>query len=244
MRRSASLLACVNWAWISPRCAGRAWSCPYFDRDFLHVREIIESGLLGDIFLIKLYRHQFQRRNDWQTLKEFGGGQLLNWGPHIIDHALQLMQSPSRLMWSHLNRIQAAGDAEDHVKLILQGDNDRVVDIEISGGMPLPTPLYQVYGTRGSLSLAGSEITLKYLDRKVAMPKLEADPGTPQQSFGQSGTFQAAKMEWTEECIPVRPAVETDFWEELYRSIRLNKPFPVTTEDALNVVRMVEAARQ
>ncbi|OUS75262.1 hypothetical protein B1748_17355 [Paenibacillus sp. MY03] len=213
-----------------------------FDSDFLHVREIIDSGLLGDIFLIKLYRHQFQRRNDWQTLKVFGGGQLLNWGPHIIDHALQLMQSPSRLAWSRLDTIQAAGDAEDHVMLILEGDNGRVIEIEISGGMPLPAPWYQVYGTRGTLALTDSVISLKYLDRSFALPELKADSGTPEQHFGKTGTFNAAEVEWIEERIPVK-AAETDFWQELYASIRRNQVFSVTTTEALQVVRMIAEAK-
>lgn len=28
------------------------------------------------------------------TPREFGGGQLLNWGPHIIDQSLRLLGSP------------------------------------------------------------------------------------------------------------------------------------------------------
>ena len=58
--------------------------------DFLKVKEIIDSGKLGRIVLIKIAYHGFGRRWDWQTLKKFGGGTLNNTGPHAIDHALQL----------------------------------------------------------------------------------------------------------------------------------------------------------
>lgn len=53
---------------------------------FEKVNEIIDSGVLGDVFSIKLTRNGYSRRCDWQTISEFGGGQLLNWGPHIVDH--------------------------------------------------------------------------------------------------------------------------------------------------------------
>lgn len=216
-----------------------------FDPDFLHVCEIMESGILGEVILIKLYRHSFQRRNDWQTLKEFGGGQLLNWGPHIIDHALRLMQATARLKWSHLDQVQAAGDAEDHLKLILEGDNGRVIDIEISGGMAISAPAYQLYGTRGSLVLTGTEIQLKYIRTDMPLLALEADPGTPGQSFGRTGTFKAADdVEWIEETIPVKPAHPIDFWEALYHSIRLGEPFHITTDEALSVVEIITEAKR
>ena len=65
-----------------------------FEAAFQHISEIIASGKLGEIYFIKLNRHSFQRRFDWQALRSFGGGQLNNWGPYLIDHArLSLLSS-------------------------------------------------------------------------------------------------------------------------------------------------------
>ena len=50
-----------------------------FEAAFSHIREIIRSGKLGHIFEIKLCRHNYQWRADWQTILDCGGGQLLNW---------------------------------------------------------------------------------------------------------------------------------------------------------------------
>ena len=47
-----------------------------FEAAFQHVREIIDSGLLGDIYEIKLNRQFYQRRDDWQALTSCGGGML------------------------------------------------------------------------------------------------------------------------------------------------------------------------
>ena len=62
-----------------------------FEPTFQHVREIIDSGLLGEVYEIKLRRQGFGRRDDWQTILKCGGGQLLNWGPHLVDHALRFL---------------------------------------------------------------------------------------------------------------------------------------------------------
>ncbi|MGE9292944.1 MAG: Gfo/Idh/MocA family protein, partial [Puniceicoccales bacterium] len=59
-----------------------------FEAPFNNIKGIIASGKLGQVVEIKLCRHSYFRRSDWQTLLSCGGGQLNNWGPHIIDHAL------------------------------------------------------------------------------------------------------------------------------------------------------------
>lgn len=215
-----------------------------FDPDFLHVREMIGSGLLGEVYLIRLNRHNYQRRSDWQTIKAFGGGQLLNWGPHIVDHGLCLLQSPVTSIWSDLKQVAAAGDAEDHLKIIMKGENGRVVDIEISGGVAIPSPTYQVYGTKGSLTATGREIRLRYLDPGVPLAELEADPGTPGAAFGSTGTYDSGeKLVWIDRTLPVNPEKTYDIWEELYQAIRGGKPFLIRAEEALEVVRVIEEVK-
>ena len=73
-----------------------------FEPAFNHVKEIIDSGILGEVYEIKLSRHNYSFRDDWQTLQKNGGGQLNNWGPHLIDHAMQLMGAPIKEVWSDL----------------------------------------------------------------------------------------------------------------------------------------------
>jgi len=73
-----------------------------FEEGFIKVNEIIDSGILGEVYEVRLTRNSYQRRNDWQTILEFGGGQLLNWGPHIIDHALRFCGGTYIEMFSYI----------------------------------------------------------------------------------------------------------------------------------------------
>jgi scyllo-inositol 2-dehydrogenase (NADP+) len=210
-----------------------------FDPDFLHVKEIIASGILGDVYEIKLARHSFQRRDDWQTIKEYGGGQLLNWGPHIIDHALRLMESPVESIWSNLKRVAAVGDAEDHIKIVMTGSNQRIVDLEISGGVAISSPVYLVYGTKGSLSLSHHTITLKYLDPEQTLAQKSADSGTPGATFGQP-----EQLPWIEKNLPVQPKQQFNIWDELYQSIRCGHPFPITLDEAVEVMKVISEVKK
>jgi scyllo-inositol 2-dehydrogenase (NADP+) len=215
-----------------------------FEAGFQHIREIIDSGILGDVFEIKLRRGGYQRRNDWQTLKRYGGGQLLNWGPHVVDHALQFLGSPVKNIWSDLKRIAAVGDTEDHVHIILTGRNGRVVDLQITGGGAIGEPTYLVLGSRGALRSSGKQIELKYLDPRKKLAAAKADPGTPADG---AGFGNAEKLKWIEKTIPIRPKdkVNTEtIWDELFDAVRKRKKFRVSTDEAVEVMRVLTAARK
>ncbi|NLE67917.1 MAG: Gfo/Idh/MocA family oxidoreductase [Lentisphaerae bacterium] len=214
-----------------------------FEPAFQHVREIIASGLLGNVFDIKLRRDSFVLRDDWQTLLRCGGGQTLNWGPHLIDHALLLLESPAVEIWSDLKRVAAAGDAEDHVRIIMKGRNGRTVDIQISGGAALPEPEYIVLGTRGALACRKNRIRIRRLDPSIKTGKLSADPGTPMNgSFGTPGD-----LKWLEETVPVSPKTKVDtgsIYGFLHGAIRLGKPFPIKFSEAMEVMRIASLVRK
>jgi len=212
-----------------------------WDADFQHVREVIASGVLGEVFYIRLCRHAYSRRRDWQTLRRFGGGQLNNWGPHIIDHALQFLGGQPQVALSELRRVAAAGDAEDHVKVVLRGPTGMLVDMEISGGVALGEPDYRVMGTLGALVCDGKESRLKYLDPREIQPVV-ADPNTPDEGAG-FGREEA--LPWHEETRPAQPVSPMpSFYECVYQAIREGKPFPVTLDDARNVMWVMERARE
>ena len=231
-----------------------------FEPGFREVRSIIDSGILGQVVQIRLARTSYGRRNDWQTLLEFGGGQLSNWGSHIIDHALQFLGAPAkplRSIHSRLARVAAVGDAEDHVKIVLTGATGAVVDVEVSGGAAIPAPEYVVWGTRGALTGSGDTLKLRYLDPTVGLPPREAFPGVPGSEFTQpsgklalgnrtigSNFGRPEELPWVEEERRVPPGDPSEIWDHLYAAIREDVPFPVTLDEAVEVMRVISAARE
>lgn len=215
-----------------------------FERAFQHIREIIASGVLGTVREIKLRRTQYQRRKDWQTIKEFGGGQLLNWGPHIIDHALRFIDGPVAEQFSDLQHIAAAGDAEDHLKIVLKGENGLLVDLEITGGAALSEPVYLVWGDRGALRCENeTELELRYLDPEQKLQDIQADPNTP----GTGSSFgNPEELRWIEKTIPVEPELDVQMskiWDYLYDTIRNGKPFPISLEESVAVMEVIDKAK-
>lgn len=214
-----------------------------FESAYNHIREIIASGVLGEVYEVKLCRHHYARRDDWQTIKSCGGGQLNNWGPHIIDHALRFLESPVKEVWSDLKRIAAVGDAEDHLKIVLRGCNGRVVDLEISGGVALGSPVYAVYGTRGTLiSHDEKTLQLRYLDPRKKLSPRKAKRGDPGLGFGSPDD-----LKWIEKEIPVKPKAKVtppSIWDALHASVREGKPFPITIDESVEVMWVISEAKK
>ena len=218
-----------------------------FEAGFQHVREIIASGVLGKVFEIKLRRMSYQRRDDWQTIINCGGGQLLNWGPHIIDHGLQFLESPLADLWSDLKLVAAVGDAEDHLKIIMRGKNGRVIDLEISGGAALGEREYIVLGSKGALMSDGSDLKLRYIDPKQKLSRERANPGTPGMEAAFHRVGRQEPIRWIEKTVPIGPKAkckESDIWNHLYASMRERKKFPITLDQALEVMKVVSMVKE
>jgi len=237
-----------------------------FEPIFNQVRGIIAEGILGNVSMVKLYRHTgFVRRKDWQTLTEFSGGMLNNWGPHLIDQALLLLESPVADLWCDLRHILAAGDAEDQIKLLLRAESGRVADIEISSCVALSANWYEVWGDRGALTVPadGAEVKLRYLDPAQKLPPLAAVRGLFPLAYGnpeetlrfieesrpvarsKGHTFQRGKM------VDPRTAKQSagytyddTMWNHVYDAITAGAGYPIRVEDGLAVTKVIDEARR
>ncbi len=230
-----------------------------FESPFLMIQEVLKSGILGEISMIKIHRHPgYVRRFDWQTLTEFHGGLFNNWGPHFVDQGLQLLQSPVKDLWCNLAHIVGGGDADDQVKLVLVGENNCVVDIEISTILTIHGNLYELWGSRGSLVIPanGQELKLRYLDPAIRFTRLDGVRGNFPLEYGNPNE----KLTFIEESRPIPASTyghllqrgkviesgkeEPDkgytypdtMWYHVYQALQGNAPYPITAQDAYNVV--------
>lgn len=212
-----------------------------FDPHFLQAREILQSGKLGRVFSISLRQHSYQHRADWQTLRKYGGGQLLNWGPHVIDWGMRLLDSPGALLCSDLKRIASAGDAEDHVKLIIRGQNGCILDVEISTAAAIAAPAVHILGEYGAFQIHGKKCCLRRLSPRAIreMKKVRADELTH-----APGYTSPIQLQWIEEEFAVSPRKTYSFWRELYNAVKKNGTFPITLEQVRDNLRILELARR
>ncbi len=209
-----------------------------FEAPFVKIRELINSGLIGEVQYVKLYRSiGFCRRNDWMTMPEFYGGLLTNWGPHLLDQALQLLESPVKEIWADVRHVISIGDGDDLFKIILRGENGRLADVEVAGCNAMPGREMEIIGSRGCIVHEDGKIRARYIDPSVKLKALKPHPGNPPFEYGNFDE----KLYFVESVFEA-PVDIPSIWTAIYDDIVKDIPCPVTFEQAAEVVRVTEEA--
>ena len=206
-----------------------------FEAKFMQVRKIIDSGILGNVYYIKRANTGFERRCDWQTISQYGGGQLLNWGPHLVDQALRFCGDDYVKLFSYTRQVAATGDCEDYVHASMVGVNGRLVEIEISGGTAYRAPEYIIYGDRGTLIDKGEVFELKHLEEGFEYQTKVSNPHTPVGACFAPGE----NLPFVVEEIPCETNNLDQTWTYLYEAVANGKEYPIKTEEALMVMKVL-----
>lgn len=211
-----------------------------YEAPFQKAMKLIATGVLGEINTVKLYRSVgYCRRNDWMTMTEFCGGLFTNWGPHIIDQALQYLDSPVVDLWANIRSIISIGDGDDHIKLLLKAANGRVADIEISGAHTLPGRELEIQGSRGTLIYpVDGRIKMRYVDPEIEFKPLKPHPENPPMKYGN---FDET-LTFIEQFVEIPPIPMSEIWKHVYDAIVNKVPYPITIENGIAVTDIMEKA--
>lgn len=217
-----------------------------YEAHFEKVREIVRSGVLGDIHLIRLCVHNFGRRWDWQTLRKFSGGQLTNWGPHVIDHALQLLGLDEREtpeMWVDMRNLLSSGDAEDTIKLVLRKPDGPVIDIELSGASAYAQDRWFIAGKNGGLRGTTSHLEWKWVDWN-ALPErpVEETPTAGRSYNGEQLEWQS--QEWNASGEKEMDLLNQRFYLELYKAVRQGAELDISPSSVRQQIAVIERAKE
>lgn len=210
-----------------------------WDGDFLTVRELIEGGTLGRIVHFESHFDRFrpQVRQRWREEASRGGGLLFDLGPHLIDQALALFGAPESV-FATVKQHRDQTSASDYVHLLL-GYADKEVVLHASALAAIEPPRFAVHGTRGSYVKAG-------LDTQEDQLKAGLRPG--QDGFGggnAAGTLRALEGESeVERVVPTRDGAYVEFYRALAEAIAHGAPFPVSAQDAVDVMTVIELANE
>lgn len=220
-----------------------------YEPDFLKVKELCHGGLLGNIHFIRIAWHGFKRRWDWQTLRSHAGGALNNNGPHPIDHALALFGEGEPQVWAEARSCLCSGDAEDHVKVILQGEGHPTVEVELTDLFAYGQDRWFVCGTAGGLRGDASALEWKWVDWSATPERpINANP-TPDRNYNsedlpwQTDTW---KPEGTGDTgAGATPATQPvfDLYSDLWRTIQEGQPQAITPQSVRRRVAVMEKIR-
>lgn len=122
------------------------------DGDYLAIREAIDGGLIGDLFHIEACMGNYAKPGTWwRSDKKVSGGAMYDWGAHIVDWILQIIQEPiagvdgyyHKRHWTHTN--------EDHTELVIRFESGRTAQVEISSLAAIGKDRWRLLGTKGAI---------------------------------------------------------------------------------------------
>jgi scyllo-inositol 2-dehydrogenase (NADP+) len=216
---------------------------------FAHLRQVLDSGVLGEIVQVSIAYSGFSRRYDWQTLTAERGGNLLNTGPHPLDQALELFGwDAAPAVACFMRRAVTCGDAEDHVLLILSGEGRPLLHLEISSCCRYPGPTYTVYGTRGGLAGDTRHLEWQYFDPATAPPlrlittPIQKPDGTPAYC---SDALEWRKEEWSAPAGTGQfESMSAAFYSMLHRALAEGAPLEITPQQVRQQITVIEEAQR
>jgi predicted dehydrogenase len=212
-----------------------------YQPDFRKVREVLASGRLGQIVQVRVAVHQFSRRWDWQTLREYGGGILNNHGVHWLDMMLQLVEDDDLEVFCHMVQTPLyAGDAESHARVLLRPKVGPLIDIELTHVNAYGQDTWLVMGTQGSLTGNRRQLRWKYFEPEAVPPlRLDRRP-TPDRSYNRE------ELPWIEEMCDLSGYV-TDgmvlLYRELFGTLRQAQPLAITPESVYRLMAVLAKCR-
>ena len=211
-----------------------------WDSDFKTVKDVVDKKLLGDIVEAEFH---FDRYNPSLSVKKHketksaGAGLMKDLGPHLIDQALFLFGFPDAV-FADIRTTRDQSVVDDCIDILLYYPRFRV---RLKAGFFVrePGPSYVVHGKNGSFLKSRGDIQEEAL--KIGKkPNLKNWGVESRSKEGLLHTETGGKL--IRENIPTLTGNYYDFFEGLYQSIVNNTPEPVTAQEGINVMGIIEAA--
>ena len=194
------------------------------------IKEIIDQGLIGDVFHIEVSTCGYGNPSDsWRSQKAVSGGGLYDWGAHAIDWVLHMVPCKMtqvtaffhKLVWHDISN-------EDQEQAIIRFENGTFARIMRSSIAYAGRPLWYVLGTKGAIVDSGRDAIKGYINDLIGPPggslKLITAEGEKDVSYKES--------DWI------------TYYVELANHFLRGGPVPVTGEDGRRVITVLETAEK
>lgn len=120
-----------------------------WDSDFLMVRDILESGVIGKLERIESYVMGANGiPGGWRKVKAHGGGMMLDWGVHLIDQLCLLMHAPIDRLYASVGYNQGF-DVDDMFTLEMFSDGVSY-NCRVDTNSFVSLPRWMLYGRDGT----------------------------------------------------------------------------------------------
>ncbi|MDR0405439.1 MAG: Gfo/Idh/MocA family oxidoreductase [Clostridiales bacterium] len=214
------------------------------NKDFVLMRRNVEQGLLGDVYVIES-RVEGSRGmpKGWRTMKDYGGGMMLDWGVHLIDQIMYMTNEKVVNVFCKMYSVEYS-EVDDNFRLTMTFGSGLTAHIEVSTNNYITHPRWYVLGKQGTLQIDGWECDGKIV-RCVDKENVWVDEIIYTKA-GPTKTMAPRNKNSTEEITLSEPTDVVDNLTVVYDgfldAIEGKAALKITPQQALRVMKVMEAA--
>lgn len=211
-----------------------------WDSDFSTVQKIVQEGWLGDIKEAEFHFDRFNPRLSPKQHKEMpgpGAGILKDLGPHLVDQALCLFGMP-QAVFATMRITREASQVDDWFDILLYYPSISV-RLKATYFAKEPVPSYVLHGSKGSFLKSRADVQESNLLAGFK-PNL-TDWGT-EPEIAQGILHVAKDGQVVHEHIISLKGNYYAYYDGVYNAVNKGQPMPVTVDDGINVMSIIDAA--
>ncbi|HZV87005.1 MAG TPA: oxidoreductase [Candidatus Binatus sp.] len=214
-----------------------------YDGDFQAILQLVASGALGRIVRFESNYDRFRpqlKPNAWRERSGPGAGIFFDLAPHLIDHALMLFGLPLALT-ADIRMEREGAVADDAFDLAFHYPRGLRADLRSSILAAVTRPRFLLHGTQGAFIKQSFDPQESNL-RRGYIPTDTAWGSEPEENWGLLTLSENGTL--TQRRVPSANCDYRYFYANLRDAILGKAKLAVTPEWALDVMRLLELARQ
>jgi len=215
-----------------------------FDRDFLKVKEVLATNVLGELKEAEIRFDRFRTEAGGKEHKENpqqkGSGTLHDLGAHLVDQATQLFGFPKKI-FADVFSMKGSEFANDYFEILLHYQNNLIVRLKSSTFVKEAHYAYSFHGSKGS-----------FLQERTDHQENELVAGAIP-IYGKVWTQPLEKADGilnfinknnqTERIISSsEPGNYMNYYQQIYEHIVFGYPLPSSAEEIIQNMKIIDAA--
>jgi len=124
-----------------------------YDNDFVTMRELISSGVIGEVYHYDSFVGGYSRPCDyWHSNAEVSGGAIFDWGSHLIDQILTILPDDvAHVSGMNHKRVWTHATNADHSHVTITFASGKQATFVFSDLAAARKPKFYVLGTQGAI---------------------------------------------------------------------------------------------
>lgn len=210
-----------------------------WDEDYRTIRHIYDQNTLGKVFRIESRVHGSRGiPGDWRNQKEFGGGMVLDWGVHLLDQIMQMIDKKVISIYSTLSFVTNE-NCDDGFTVTIQFQDDLTVVVEVGTSNFIGLPRWYMLGENGSalienFSNNGKIVMVSDWEKRDAVPVVTAAGLTKTMAPRTNETIKEYPLPW-------QNADVRDFYRNMTKAIRGEEEQLIKHHELMRVMKLMEA---